>query len=49
MAALGLVAIAASLLGLAGLIGSGRTGRIVLTTATATLAFAVLAVGTAFI
>jgi hypothetical protein len=49
MTSLGLVAIAASLLGLAGLIGSGRTGRIVLTTAGATLAFAVIAVGTAFI
>ena len=49
MQALGLVAIAASLLGLAGLIGSGRTGRIVLTTAGAGLAFAMIAVATAFI
>jgi hypothetical protein len=49
MASLGLVAIAASLLGLAGLIGSGRTGRIVLTTAGAVLALSILGVATAFI
>ena len=43
MFGLALVAIAASLLGLAGLIGSGRAGRIALVTAGATLSVSVLA------
>jgi hypothetical protein len=47
--ALGLVAIAASLLGLAGLIGAGRTGRIVLVTAGCALFLSVLWTASAFI
>lgn len=47
--ALGLVAIAASLLGLAGLIGAGRTGRIVLVTAGCALALSVLWTASAFV
>jgi hypothetical protein len=43
MFALGLVAIAASLLALAGLMGDGRRGRISLTTATGALLVAILA------
>jgi hypothetical protein len=47
--ALGLVAIAASLLGLAGLIGAGRTGRIVLVTAGCALFLSVLWTASAFV
>jgi hypothetical protein len=47
--ALGLVAIAASMLGLAGLIGAGRTGRIVLVTAGCALFLSVLWTASAFV
>jgi hypothetical protein len=47
--ALGLVAIAASLLGLAGLIGAGRTGRIVLATSGGALFLAVAWTLSAFV